>query len=97
MPKPAKWRAAALATSASLLCAWTVIPQPAPAARKIPIRHVVVIMEENHTLDNYFGDFPGVAGTRWGVTEPRAPNPMPHDLLHSAPRAHCRDRRRQNG
>jgi phospholipase C len=44
-------------------------------------------MEENHTLDNYFGDFPGVAGTRWGVTEPRAPNPMPHDLLHSAPRA----------
>jgi phospholipase C len=53
----------------------------------MPIRHVVVIMEENHTLDNYFGDFPGVAGTRWGVKEPRAPNPMGHDLLHSAPRA----------
>jgi phospholipase C len=53
----------------------------------MPIHHVVVIMEENHTLDNYFGDFPGVAGTRWGVKEPRAPNPMPHDLLHSAPRA----------
>jgi phospholipase C len=53
----------------------------------MPVHHVVVIMEENHTLDNYFGDFPGVAGTRWGVKEPRAPNPMPHDLLHSAPRA----------
>jgi phospholipase C len=87
MPKPAKWRAAALATSASLACAWTYIPQPAPAAREMPISHVVVIMEENHTLDNYFGDFPGVAGTRWGITEPRAPNPMPHDLLHSTPRA----------
>ena len=88
MPTPRLWQAAALAALTSLCCAGAFIPQPTRAdAARTPIRHVVVIMEENHTLDNYFGDFPGVAGTRWGVREPRAPNPMPHDLLHSAPRA----------
>ena len=50
-----------------------------------PIQHVVVIMEENHTFDNYFGDYPGV-GT-FGITEPPASNPAPHDLDHSGPRA----------
>ncbi|HEY2579100.1 MAG TPA: alkaline phosphatase family protein [Streptosporangiaceae bacterium] len=55
-------------------------------AQATPIRHVVVIMMENHSLDNYFGDFPGVAGTKWGVTEPPAPNPLPSDLDHSGPR-----------
>src|SRR6266567_8567094 len=57
------------------------------AAASNPIQHVVVIMEENHTFDNYFGNFPGVAGTQWGTTEPAAPNPMPHDVLHNGPRA----------
>jgi len=47
-----------------------------------PIKHVVVIMEENHTFDNYFGDFPGVNG----VTEPPASNPAPHDIDHSGQR-----------
>ena len=50
-----------------------------------PIRHVVVIMEENHTFDNYFGDFPGVGAN--GITEPAASNPAPHDIDHSGPRA----------
>ncbi len=27
-----------------------------------PIKHVVVIVQENHTFDNYFGTFPGVNG-----------------------------------
>jgi len=49
-----------------------------------PIQHVVVIMEENHTFDNYFGDYPGV-GT-FGITEPPASNPLPHDIDHSGPR-----------
>jgi phospholipase C len=53
------------------------------AAPVTPIKHVVIIMEENHTFDNYFGDFPGVNG----ITEPPAPNPLPHDLDHSGPRA----------
>src|SRR5690242_5955262 len=29
----------------------------------IPIHHVVVIVKENHTFDNYFGTFPGAEGT----------------------------------
>ena len=29
----------------------------------IPIKHVVVIVKENHTFDNYFGSFPGAEGT----------------------------------
>ena len=27
-----------------------------------PIDHVVIIVKENHTFDNYFGSFPGVNG-----------------------------------
>jgi phospholipase C len=29
----------------------------------MPIKHVVIIVKENHTFDNYFGSFPGAAGT----------------------------------
>src|SRR5665213_2440234 len=28
-----------------------------------PIHHIVVIVKENHTFDNYFGSFPGAEGT----------------------------------
>ena len=27
-----------------------------------PIEHVVIIVKENHSFDNYFGSFPGVNG-----------------------------------
>jgi phospholipase C len=29
----------------------------------IPITHVIIIVKENHTFDNYFGSFPGAEGT----------------------------------
>jgi phospholipase C len=29
-----------------------------------PIDHVVIIVKENHTFDNYFGTFPGANGTK---------------------------------
>jgi phospholipase C len=45
-----------------------------------PIKHVVVIMLENHTFDNYFGRFPGVNG----VTLPRASDPVRSDFNHNA-------------
>jgi len=41
------------------------------------IQHVVIIVKENHTFDNYFGTFPGAQG----VTHPHAPDPLP-DPLH---------------
>jgi phospholipase C len=33
-----------------------------PRAPSSPIKHVVVIVQENHTFDNYFGTFPGANG-----------------------------------
>jgi phospholipase C len=43
-----------------------------------PIEHVVIIVKENHTFDNYFGTFPGATG----VTLPPAPDPQVADPLH---------------
>src|SRR5258708_33722034 len=45
-----------------------------------PIEHVVIIVKENHSFDNYFGTYPGVNG----ATLPAAQNPPtggdpPHD------------------
>lgn len=37
-------------------------PDGAPPV-PIPIKHIVVIVKENHTFDNYFGTFPGAEGT----------------------------------
>jgi phospholipase C len=71
------------------------ISPPSGHATSTPIKHVVVIMEENHTFDNYFGAFPGVnnnpkgpSGKPWGVPEPAASDPLPYDLSHSGPRAY---------
>ena len=81
-------RASAYVAAACVLCTGAVAGQSGQVrAQATPIQHVVVIMMENHTLDNYFGNFPGVAGTKWGLKEPQAPNPLPSDLDHSGPRA----------
>ena len=53
-----------------------------------PIKHVVVIVKENHTFDNYFGTFPGAEGTTKCTTAtgtipaPHAPNSTPRDMCH---------------
>lgn len=41
-----------------------------PIASATPIQHVVVIMEENHSFDNYFGTFPAANGIQSGVCVP---------------------------
>ncbi len=43
------------------------------------IEHVVIIVKENHTFDNYFGTYPNANGMKM----PRSPNPPPHDHPHS--------------
>jgi len=62
----------------------------APPAKPIPIKHIVVVVKENHTFDNYFGSFPGAEGTTTckksdGSTFPcpHAPNFTSHDLSHA--------------
>lgn len=54
-----------------------------------PIKHIVVIVKENHTFDNFFGSFPGAEGTTMCHSQtqgdfpcPQAPD-KPHDLCHS--------------
>ncbi|MDQ6692112.1 MAG: hypothetical protein M3Z13_05025 [Candidatus Dormibacteraeota bacterium] len=43
------------------------------------VEHVVIIVKENHSFDNYFGRFPGVDGD---ASLPPAPNPPQHDPNH---------------
>jgi phospholipase C len=51
------------------------------ATATTPIEHVVIIMQENHSFDNMFGQFPGANG----ITLPRASNPLRSDYDHSGP------------
>ena len=44
---------------AQLAVALALAATPAPAT---PIEHIVVLMQENHSFDNYFGTFPGADG-----------------------------------
>ncbi len=37
-----------------------------PHAAKLPIKHVVFLVKENRTFDNYFGNFPNVNGVNTG-------------------------------
>jgi phospholipase C len=55
-----------------------------------PIKHVIVIVKENHTFDNYFGTFPGAEGTTTyqrsdGTTDScgHAPDNTLRDMDHS--------------
>ena len=64
VPRPVKrtpsWRTALLAAALGLGGASTASADGATAPN--PIRHVFVIVKENHTYDDYFGTFPGGNG-----------------------------------
>ena len=61
----------------------------APVAMPTPIKHVIVLVKENHTFDNYFGSFPGAEGASQCLTStgmipcPHAPDRTPRDLCHA--------------
>jgi len=70
----------------------------APARPVTPIRHLVVMTQDQHSFDNYFGTRPGVDGLPAGTCLPRrkgAPGPCarpfalqasnPHEQLRSTP------------
>lgn len=54
--------------------------QAAPVQQKIqtktPIEHFMVVMQENHSFDNYFGTYPGANGIPEGTKMPVNPNDM---------------------
>jgi phospholipase C len=65
---------------------------PAAAAFRTrwPIKHVIFIVKENRSFDQYFGLFPGADGATRGRTkegvqplERGLPDSLPHDLLHN--------------
>src|SRR5215471_2022070 len=68
--------------------------EQALAAAPIPIHHVIVVVKENHTFDNYFGAFPGAEGTLRPDGQnlcpsasgmgpcARAPDKTSHDMCH---------------
>ena len=68
----------------------TVTVNPASASGINLIKHIVFIIKENHSFDNYFGTFPGAEGATTGVTSTGAtvtlghtPNAPPTDIGHA--------------
>jgi phospholipase C len=43
---------------------------------KTPIKHFIVLMQENHTFDNYFGTYPGADGIPAGTCMPVDPTSL---------------------
>lgn len=75
-----------------------VIPAPSSsnlAAFRSNIQHIVYIIKENRSFDNYFGTFPGAEGATSGVISTgerillgHTPDRMARDLGHGWPDAH---------
>jgi phospholipase C len=81
---------------AAIILVGIVLPRPSlrtEVGGTTPIRHVFVIMKENHAFDNYFGTFPGADGIPPGVRVPDGnggtivphwiASTWTHDLPHS--------------
>jgi len=90
-----------VAVVALILISSVPVPQRA-SSNGIPIQHVVVIVQENHSFDHYFGIYPGASGLPPGVALPAKPNgtasvkpfPLnsgvpPGDICHSWGCAHA--------
>ncbi len=73
--------------------AWPEPTTPVQPTGKID--HIIFLIQENHSFDNYFGTFPGAAGFPTGVKLPETPGagptvspfhftaPLNHDIDHS--------------
>jgi phospholipase C len=86
MRKSLSYAFAIVAAAILLIGADTRAQPPAGATQ---IQHVIFILKENHTFDNYFGAFPGVDGASSGKTHKGkvvalgpAPDFFVHDIEH---------------
>ena len=68
-------RAATVAGCLLVVCAGSLAASEATRARAnaTPIEHIVVLMQENHSFDNYFGTYPGTDGIPDGACMPIDP------------------------
>jgi phospholipase C len=65
--------AATVAGVCSILALSSSCVPAAMGAAKTPIEHVIVVMQENRSFDNYFGKYPGADGIPLGVCMPVDP------------------------
>jgi phospholipase C len=73
-------RVAALLAGALLLVV-ALLPTAALGADQARINHLVFLMQENHTFDNYFGTFPGADGIPSGTCIPVSRNAPAGDCI----------------
>ncbi len=65
--------ALAVCVSLSVLSARAWAAPAAATETKTPIKHFIVVMQENHSFNNYFGTYPGADGIPEGVCMPVDP------------------------
>ncbi|HLQ30854.1 MAG TPA: alkaline phosphatase family protein [Ktedonobacteraceae bacterium] len=89
MRKYYRWLIAVMLVAILGMGMWYALPSisshatgHAKATPNTPIKHVVIIMMENHSFDNFFGRFPGATGVN---NLPRASDPFTSDIDHSGP------------
>ena len=57
----------------AVVVAALVLVDAAAARPTTPIRHFITLMQENHSFDNYFGNYPGADGRPKGTCQPADP------------------------
>ncbi|HZT96780.1 MAG TPA: alkaline phosphatase family protein [Chloroflexota bacterium] len=92
-------RVAGLAGAVLLCVALSLLAAAPTAAKQVTrsscsgcpqIKHIVIIVKENHSFDNIFGQFPGADGTsiaqegKQTILMGSTPDQLPHDLPHSS-------------
>ena len=84
-------RVASLAVALGFAAAPLAMAGPVQAAGK-PIQHLVFLMQENHTFDNYFSAFPGVdqppaqmCMPSWIPSPSPSPSPVPSETPSPSP------------
>lgn len=59
-------------------------PRPLSGSSSQYIKHVVIVLQENRSFDNFFATFPGADGTTYGCMEPTTRTPSAHHLSSSS-------------
>jgi phospholipase C len=61
-------------------------PNPTPPPARTPIKHIVIVIQENRTVDNLFNGFPGADTVKFGKTSKGTQVPLsPVSLASSLP------------